>query len=380
MNNAVHQQSHDTQQGGSLLHLIDGDDLKACGYTLRTFRWSGPTILDACTVDAVNGQFLILSANGSLHLLDLHDHTSTQLCAVDFPEIPPFEDHGHFGVPKYRLHASRDGAYAAIVVDRGRNGKVLETRSGATTMHLDGGNYCVETVPYSACFLRFDGRDAFVHRSDWNRLDVSDPRTGKCLTERYIAPYEAGGNRPNHYLDYFHGQLLPSPEGSLLFDDGWVWHPVSIPRVWSVAAWLVSNPWESEDGASIVDLGMREDWNQPACWIDEKRIAIWSAAEGDQVAFEVVNRGPGVGIYDVTESKTMTEAWWPMPNREDVIALFSDGMRLYTATPTGTTAWDIGTRELLGDYPGIVARLLDRRRNVLLAFDGAEIQEVVVQW
>lgn len=363
-----------------MLHVIEGNVSEARAYTSRTFRWAGATILDACTVEAGNGHLLVLTADGSLHVLNLHDHTSTQLCAVDLPDIPPVEDGGHFGAPRYRLHASRDGAYAAVVIDRGRKGIVLETQSGATTMRLDGGDYCEETVPFSACFLRLDGRDAFVHRTAWNRLDASDPRTGKCLTERYIAPYEAAGERPNHYLDYFHGQLQPSPEGGLLFDDGWVWHPVSIPRVWSVATWLKANPWESEDGASIVDLGTRDDWTQPACWIDEKRIAVWGAADWDEEAFEEVSRGPGVRIHDVTEAKPITESWWPLPNMENAIALFSDGMRLYVAAPRGTTVWDIGTREQLADYPGIVARLLDRTRNTLLAFDGSEIQEVAVQW
>jgi hypothetical protein len=323
---------------------------------------------------------MVLTADGCLHLVNLTDHTSTLLCSVGLPEIQPDADGSLFGAPMHRLHASFDGAYVAIVVDRGRQGIVVETQTGVTTMHLDGGDYYEETVPFSACFLRLERRDVFVHRSAWNRLDAFDPATGKLLTERYIAPYEAAGDRPDHYLDYFHGQLLGSPEGGLLFDDGWVWHPVSIPRIWSVAAWLMSNPWESEDGASVVDLGMRDDWSQPACWIDEQHIAVWGATTWDDEASEESKHGPGLRIFGLSEAKLVTHDWWPMPNLENAVALFSDAKRLYGAAANGTAVWDISSRELLAEYPGFVARFLDRTRSTLLALNGDEIHELALPW
>lgn len=365
-------------EGGNLLYVIEDTASEACAYTSKTYRLSGTTIVDICTVEAASGHLLVLTADGSLHVLNLPGQTSTQLCAVDLPDIPLDDDGGHFGAPSYRLHASPDGAYVAVVIDRGRNGIVVETQTGATTMQLDGGDYYEETVPFSACFLRLDGNDVFVHRTAWNRLEASDPATGKCLTHRYIAPYESGGERPAHYLDYFHGQLLPSPGGERMFDDGWVWHPVSIPRVWSVVTWLKSNPWESEDGASIVDLGMRDDWTQPACWIDEQRIAIGGAGVCDDEASEETKCIPGVRILDVNEAGPVMDSQWPLLNVENATALFSDGKCLYVAAATGTTVWDISSREQLADYPGFVARLLDRTRNTLLAFGREEIQEIAL--
>lgn len=367
-------------QGVSLLQVIEGAVTEGFAYPSKTFRWTGAAILDACTVAATNGRLLVLTADGSLHVLDLQLGTSTQVCNVDLPEISPGEEDSHFGVPRYCLHASPDGSFAAVVIDRGRAGVVVETLTGRTTMQLDGGDYCEDTVPFSACFLRLYGRDVFVHRTQWNRLDAADPSTGLTLTDRYIAPYEPAGERPDHYLDYFHGRVLPSPDGKLLFDDGWVWHPISIPRIWSVDQWLGTNPWESEDGSSIMDLGMRDDWTQPACWIDELRIAVWGAVGLDDEAYEEAKQAPGVRIFEVAKGKLGTDNWWPLPDMENVTALFSDGTCLYVAAAEGTTVWDIGSRERLAHYPGFVARGIDRALKTLVAFDHHEIQQVESPW
>jgi hypothetical protein len=93
--------------------------------------------LDACAVQAAYGHLLILTSDGALHGIDLYTHASALLCSVDLPEIMLGEDHSHFGAPSYHLHASLDGTYAAIVVDKGRSGVVVETRSGAVTMTIE---------------------------------------------------------------------------------------------------------------------------------------------------------------------------------------------------------------------------------------------------
>jgi hypothetical protein len=349
--------------------------VKEGAHDARVFRWTGAPLVDICTVDASYGHLLGLTADGALNGINLDAHTSVRLCTISLPEIAHDAGNDHFGAPRHRLHASSDGKYAAIVVDFGQSGIVLETLSGAITMELNGGDYCEETVPFSACFLRFEERDMLVHRTAWNRLDVADPATGASLTARKIDPYEPAGERPLHYLDYFHGQLRPSPGGSSMFDDGWAWHPVSIPRVWSVTQWLTANPWETEDGRSIVDLGMRDDWTQPACWIDEKRLAMWGAADWDEEAAEEVRRGPGVRILDLTKRQPARGQWWPMPDVEGVLDLFSDGARLFVATDSGTTAWEIATRTQLAAYPRFTARLLDRSRETLVAYAADTIQE-----
>jgi len=355
-------------------------DTNGLACPLRRLEWNDAAILDACTVRADYGHLLALTRDGALHGIDLDTGVSARLCRVDLPDIPPGRDNGHFGPAKYRLHASQDGKHAAVVVDRGRKGVVLGIPSGEVSMHLDGGDYCDETVPFSACFLRPEGRDVFIHRTAWNRLDAADPSTGDSLASRDITPYVAGGERPAHYLDYFHGQLRPSPDGSHIFDDGWVWHPISVPRVWSVTKWLGSNPWESEDGASVVNLAMREDWTKPICWIDERRLALWGLAGWDEEELAEVTQGPGVRIIDVIERNPLPDVW-PMDSQsQPVLDLFSDGARLYVADDTGTTAWDLSLRAKLSRFPGFTASLLDQARNTLVAYSDSAIRELRLPW
>lgn len=321
---------------------------------------------------------MVLTTDGALHIVDLHAHTSAQLVVVDLPDLAPDAGDSHFAPQRHRLHVSHSGAYVAVVVDRGRSGVVVETRSGKSTMQLDGGAYCEETVPFSACFLQFDGRDVFVHRTDWNRLDASDPASGRSLTQRFIAAYESMGEPPLHYLDYFHGQLLASPDGHLMFDDGWVWHPMSIPRIWSVAEWLRSNPWESEDGASVADLDARDDWTQPACWVDDERIAVWRAASEDDEAPEPQAHEPRLQMVHVSGAHLTVDNAWSLPGVQGVVNLLSDGKCLYVVSADGTTAWDLHTRARVADFPNFNAQRIDRTRNTLLAFESDRIQEVAI--
>jgi hypothetical protein len=346
-------------------------------YASQTLRWAGPAaVLDACAVAASYGDLLVLTADGVLHGLNLDSRESAPLCTVHLPVLPEDDGNNHFGKPRHRLHASADGRHAAIVVDQGQHGIVFETQSGASTMQLHGGDYHEDTVPFSACFVRFRGANVLVHRTAWNRLDAADPATGKSLTDRCIPPYEAGAQRPPHDLDYFHGRLLPSPEGGLIFDDGWVWHPISIPRIWSVTGWLAMNPWESEDGASLVDLARREDWTQPACWIDEQHIALWGAGEWDFDESEEVQRGPGVQIFDVTGAKPSRREWWPMAGVQNAKDLFSDGKRLYLVSEGGTKVLDIESRDRVDEFPGFIATLIHRSRGALVSFGADAIREI----
>lgn len=343
--------------------------------TVDTLAWEHAPIVDICAVQADYGPLLVLTADGSLHGVDLDTRQRTALCRVPLPPLPPATGHTAFGTAAYRLHASPDGRYAAIVTDYGRHGLVVDVATGKPTMQLDGGDYYTHTVPFSACFLRHRDRTIFVHRTAWNRLDAVDPATGASLTPRDIAPY-ANHDRPAHYLDYFHGRLVPSPDGSRLFDDGWVWHPVSIPRAWSVDAWLDANPFESEDGASVVSLTQRDDWDTPACWIDNRHVAYWGLADWDEDEFAETGQDAGVRILDVNEALQSHDRRIPMATEPERIGdLFSDGASLYVATPAGTTIWSLASGTPLGALPGFIARRHDPLRGALIAFDAGTIAE-----
>jgi hypothetical protein len=161
-----------------------------------------------------------------------------------------------------------------VVNDYGRLGEVIDLRAGRVTMALDNGGGHAETVPSSLAFARHRGRDVVIHRTAWNRLDLSDASSGRLLTARGPTGYQSGEPRPGHYLDYFHGALYVSPDEARIFDDGWFWHPVGIPVAWELAAWLDGNAWESEDGPTKIEFCVLEYWDRAFTWIGSDRVAI----------------------------------------------------------------------------------------------------------
>jgi len=300
------------------------------------------TVVSIAPVAAQPGVWLLLNHKGKIIRWDADaGRASTRAhCAV-----PDDSDRRawmrHQAGP--RLHSSADGRFAAVVNDFGRHGAVVDLTTGKTTMVLDGGNYHPETVPFSLAFAEHHGRTVVIHRTAWNRLDISDPATGDLLTERTLAPAERGGPRPAHYLDYFHGALLVSPNGRRIADDGWVWHPVGVPTVWSLERWLGGDMWESEDGPSRHRLAWRlYRWNNPWCWLDDEHLVIGGIGEAGDAMLD------GFEIYQVETG-----------NRTGMVAgprgqLFADARRLYSASPDGLEVWDPDTGERTGSVPGFV--------------------------
>jgi hypothetical protein len=251
-----------------------------------------------------------------------------------------------------RLHASHDGKYAAVVNDYGRFGQVVDLQVGRVTLALDNQGYHEETVPFSAAFAESRGRCVVVHRTAWNRLDVSDAQTGALLTDRSPTVAVEGEAVPEHYLDYFHGALYVSPDGKRILDDGWMWHPVGFPAVWDLDRWIEGTVWESEDGSSRVDVCGREYyWDHSMTWIDSVRVAVEGL--GDDAA----DMRPGVRIFDT--SRTGQGGLWRIPTAVELLAFegptgrfFSDGTRLFSSDDTGLSIWDPVEGALLDVVPG----------------------------
>jgi hypothetical protein len=242
-----------------------------------------------------------------------------------------------------RLHASQDSQFAALVNDYGRYGQVIDLRSGKITLNLDGGDYCPETVPFSFAFASRQGQVVAIHRTAWNRLDISDASTGELLSDRGPTSYRNGEQRPEHYLDYFHGALYLSPQHTHILDDGWVWHPVGIPVVWSLEQWLSGNIWESEDGPTKRDVCARTYyWDHGVAWLDEKTVAIGGIGDDDA---EMVD---GARIFDIALTGTAGPQWrsdWSWAREISVFAgpagrFFSDGDCLYSVGKDGLSQWD----------------------------------------
>jgi hypothetical protein len=305
---------------------------------------SFPTVLcDPLDVAAVSGTdaslWLVLARSGDLSLFDADTGTCSTKMSVSLPTEPTTQPFcGHVMAP--RLHVSRDGRFAAVVDDYGRRGLVVDLDRAAVTMLLDGGDYHYWTVPFPLAFFEDDGRPRIVHRTVWNRLDVSDPATGWLLTPRDPTNATEGEPLPKHYLDYFHGRLYVSPGGMHVLDDGWVWHPVGVPAVWSLRRWLRDNPWESEDRPSRVRLTWRDYvWDHGKCWVSPRQVALGGIGESDLTLVD------GVQLYQLdAEGRVPLDGRMPRfrsfagPAGE----LFGDGVgdRVFSADSTGLSVWD----------------------------------------
>jgi hypothetical protein len=295
--------------------------------------WSLRGAVDIAPVGDRPGVWLVLTADGAIARWNVDEGSESFLAKAAVPDEsggPGWA--GHSVGP--RLHASANGWFAAVVNDFGRHGAVLDLRTGKTTMVLDGGTYHPETVPFALAFTQHAGRAVVIHRTAWNRLDISDPATGALLTDRGPTSYQRGEPRPERYLDYFHGRVLPSPGGTWIADDGGVWGPAGIPALWSLRRWLASDCWESESGPSRRTLCQRAYlWNVAMCWIDEEHLAIAGIGIDDEAMLD------GARIFHA-ETGTQVRVFAGPRGR-----FFADERRLYAAAPDALEIWDPYTGE-----------------------------------
>lgn len=324
-------------------HDAAGHDL---GRVVTRTRDDGLVIRQETTLSLdLAGPVAAMTPAGATGLLVLE--TSGRLLRVDGDRGVP-EDLGRIqlaGVDlagEVWLVADPTGRFVAVAATKGSRAAVLDLDTGEIPLALDRGEYHVEHCRFPLAFAAPRGRTVLVHGSAWNRLDISDPETGRLLTPRAVAPYPSGGPRPEHYLDYFHCGLAASPGGRWLVDDGWAWHPVGILRVLDLRRWLTANPFESEDGPSIRDITQRpETWDGPLAFLDEDRLAIWGLDLGDGTTLD------GVVVHDLATGDELRR--FPGPGGG---ALVAAGW-LFSLDPTGLTAWDPGTGERVLQVPDL---------------------------
>lgn len=298
--------------------------------------------------------WLLLDETGALTSFDADTGENNHVASVSLISEPDHETWCNH-VLKPHLHCSRGGHFAAIVNDYGRYGQIIDLRTGHATKKLDGGGYHSETVPFSFAFARLNERIVAIHRTDWNRLDVSDPATGGLLTTRGPTSYQRGEERPPHYLDYFHGALWISPNSIRIADDGWVWHPVGVPTTWNLEKWISDNVWESEDGPTRKEICARTYyWDHSMTWLDDNRFAISGLGDDDN---EMID---GARIFDVSLPGNPGDRWrtdWAWSRELIAFAgpvgkFFSDGKWLFSSDGNGLTRWDINDGCCTGYFQG----------------------------
>ncbi len=269
---------------------------------------------------------LILTDEGDVLVIRPHERSLRRLLNVH--EVSPTL------TPRLSLGVSPLGDMAAIVEARGRRGFVVNLESGRKTMDMDRGDYHPEQTEFPSAFFESGGQLRLVHGTGWNRLDISDPRTGLKFTDRSPTSYERGEARPEHYLDYFHGELSVSPGGERIVDNGWAWHPVGGVAIWSLGRWAEENRWESEDGPSRQVLCWRDYyWGGPLCWVDDRMLAVWGYGN------YVENLIPAAQIFDTQTGRLIR--WFAGP-----VGTFAFDRYLFSSSPeAGTSVWDIASGE-----------------------------------
>lgn len=311
----------------------------------------GP-LLDLAPVEGVPGRWLALTAT-RVHRWDA---ATREVCEGVPYTLPAMPDAGEWPRrPRPRLHASPDGRHAVVAVDYGRHGVLLDMAAGETIMRLDRGDYHPEQTPFPVAFV---AGGLLAHGTDWNRLDLTDPATATLLTAREPTAYRPGDQRPEHYLDFFHGRLHASPDGRRLLEDGWAWHPIGGIRTWDAAAWR-DRPWESDDGPSLRYLCWRDySWDVPACWWGPDRAVVWGIGVDEEAMLD------GARVFDADSGDEVRRFAGPCGE------FFCDGDRLYAACPDGLEIWDLTTGERTGRIPDFVPRWFRRRDRVLTARHG----------
>jgi hypothetical protein len=278
-------------------------------------------LLDIQPVVAAPGSvWVALTDELVLYRLDLDTGEHERLCEVPATLAPPTEP---LAASEARatftswasLRVSRDGGLAAVAETHGQRGAVVDLTTGRLTLPLDRGNYHVQHYGFSCALITRGGRDLVVHATAWNRLDVSDARTGEPLTERGPTVYRRDEPRPAHYLDYFHALLVPSPDGRWIADNGWVWAPVGVVTTWSLDAWLEGNVWESEDGPLFCDQGRL--FGSAA-----DGLGIWDPRTGERLAriqgFSPTRQHPAARELVEIQERRLTR--WRLAPRSEAIA------------------------------------------------------------
>jgi hypothetical protein len=311
-------------------------------------------IRDIQPIDALaQSAWIALTENGALARIDLDQRSYSWLAQV--PE----------GVVHMRqelaLLLSVDGSMAAVVNNYGQYGVVIDLQTGLETMRLDRGTYHNNVSAFPVAFFEQGGQTLLIHGTAWNRLDVSDPKTGEVLTGRVSPAYVSGKPRPEHYLDYFHCCLTISPDQEWVVDNGWVWQPTGEVVIWNLRRWMQENVWESEDGPSRKVLCWREYyWDGPLCWVGGQTLAVWGYGDDDERLL------PAAWLFDVVTGKEVRWFAGPLdePHQEASLPSYQGENASYfrhrrqgflafdtylfaCSAAQGTSVWDVQTGERL---------------------------------
>ncbi|MEU9347685.1 hypothetical protein AB0D74_41460 [Streptomyces sp. NPDC048278] len=269
--------------------------------------------------------------------------------------------HGHAprqGDETFRLHASEDGLFAAVVIDHGRYGEVIDLTTGRVTLPLRNDGYCSTTVPFSCTFTLHEQRCVVVYRDRWNRLRACEAATGRSLTQM---PTDDEGAP---WVSVFHGAALASPGGSRIVSDAWHWPGFGSVLVWNLETWLGKGDaaWPAAVGFSQV-AGGRDLWNRPLVWLDEDSLIVGGIGGSRQTMVD----GATVYRFSRTDAQQPEMTSFAGPRGRFFVV---DGL-LCSVGHAGTDVWDPQRGARIAVIPGFRPTHRGRGDGELLHLDSA---------
>ncbi|MFC4304706.1 hypothetical protein [Cohnella boryungensis] len=200
---------------------------------------------------------------------------------------------------------SSDRNIVAVFNTYGRNGEVIDIQKNKIIMKFSRDDYHHEQTIFPFSFANYKNQILAIHGTQWNRLDITNLMTEELLTSRADPK-----TTDPHYLNYFHGQLLLSPDKEWVVDNGWEWHPTGSVTTWNINQWI-NNKWESEDGESKKELWWgKEDWNDPICWISDTLVGVTGRIDISFLGEDDITdptKGSVFRLFDITDGSIIKE-------------------------------------------------------------------------
>ncbi|TYP67392.1 hypothetical protein [Paenibacillus methanolicus] len=263
-------------------------------------------LLDIYPLLAKENTYVAITKNKKIIELDTMQESCNDLFALESEEIEINFDEA------ISILASSDSNIIAVFNTYGRFGLVIDLSVKQIVMQFSRDDYHFNQTIFPVSFYTRNNQILLIHGTKWNRVDISNPFTGEVLTSREDPEFRMINNKPecdDHYLDYFHGQLLVSPNNEWVVSNGWEWHPYGSVTVWNMNQWIANNCWESEDGDSKKELWRyKEEWNDPICWLSNTTVGILGKNDSNFCDDEInMPTGNLFRVYDVCNGVLLNE-------------------------------------------------------------------------
>ncbi len=204
----------------------------------------------------------------------------------------------------YRFDAacgSPSGNFAVLFEHLGTKGLVLHR--GKVLREINRSFYHADVYEYPIVITQLaDGREVLVHCPDeYNQLEMDEVETGHRLT----------ASKERKPCDFFHSRLAAC--GELLLSAGWMWHPVDVVGVYSLATAL-SEPTLFDE----LTLHPRQSMGvSSAVFLDSHRLIFASSdetfCENNEPDRLDVLRPNALAVWELVDKRFLSQVTVPEP-------------------------------------------------------------------